>query len=266
MIGLLTIGAIALLALRKKRGVSGIGAPYKRKIYQELAAINRLADFSLPYEDQSDFVKKTLIANCNMINSKYPKRKPITVERYYKQLKRAYNAISGIGETSLPYFESTIRNERGDIILIHRDYGSEDEFLWNACEWVADNYETNSFEIGYWETIIAIALGKRFVWKSSGVHRGVEALVFGKSAPSERKARISYLASPDKGGVYPEKFAHTIWESTNSTADDQEILDGVLHAIRTTQSATQAKTWITDRYERDHIVEENEQEYLDVPF
>lgn len=266
MIGLLTIGAIALLALRKKRGVqnvAGIGAPYKRRIYQELAAITPGADFNLPYEDQNDNIKRIVQENCNRLNSKYPNRIPITVERYFKQLRRAYNAISGIGETNLPYRESVVRNYRGDVILIHRDYGTQDEQLQDAIFYIEENYTSSDFEIGYWNTLLAIATGQKFVWSSDGVHRGLESLVFGKSAPGERKLRISYLASPNKGGVYIERFVESITGDNWKATDDMELLDGALDAIRTVESVKQAKQIILDTYYKDHILEDNNP---DLPF
>ena len=79
----------------------------------------------------------------------------------------------------------------------------------------------------------------------------------------ERKKRISYLASAKNGGLYPEIFAHRLWESvTNGEGDDKEILDGVIDAIRECDSVGEARDVITARYIQDH----QEEEFNDTPF
>lgn len=266
MIGILAIGAIALLALRKKRSVSGIGATAKRRLYFEISRLQPVVDFRLDYDNQSPQAKEAIMENSNLYyNKQYPNRQPITPERYYKQLKRAYNSISGIGETDLPYRESKVRNEHGDVILIYRDYGSDEQKLRDAINYIEENYTSSDFEIGYWNALLAIAAGYKFVWPSKGVHRGIEELVFGKSAPAERKARISYLATPEKGGLYPEPFIETIQNENWKATDEMEILDGMLDAFRTVESVKEAKQIIMDAYMRDHIVEEDNR-FENVPF
>jgi hypothetical protein len=242
MIGLLAIGAIALLVLSNKRSVSGIGATPKRRLYAEISRLQPTVDFNLDYDKQSPGGKRAIQENCRIYyNEKYPKRQPISPERYYKQLKRAYNAISGIGKTNLPYQESKVKNDYGDVILIYRDYGTEQQKLRDAINYIDENYNTNDFEIGYWNALLAIATGYRFVWPSKGVHRGLEELIFGHSAPKERKARISYLASPEKGGIYPEPFIETIKNENRKAVDEMELLDGMLDAFRAVESVKQAK-------------------------
>lgn len=251
-----------LLDYKFGKKVSGIGAAYKRRIYGELASVNNLVDFSMPYEDQSQQAKRVLESNCNSINKKYPNRQPITVEKYFRQLKRAYNAISGIGATNLPYKQYDIYNHRGDLILTHRDYGTPEEQFQDAIDYI-ELSRANSYEdLGFWDTIIAIATGTKFVWSSSGSHRGIESLVFGTNAPAEKKQRISYLATPQKNGIYPEAFAHKIWEKSLD-GDDMEILNGVLEALRTVTSVKEAKKMIIERYEQDHEIQSDE---FDTPF
>lgn len=271
MIGFLTIAGIALLALRKKRGVSGIGAVQKRRIYQEISELQRYyphIDFTLNYEDQSEDAKKQIQTACEKrYNKVYPNRQPLTPERYYKQLKRAYNTISGIGETGLPYRESVVKNNYGDIILIHRDYGTPEQKLRDAIVYIKEQYiepGTDDYSIGYWGAILAIATGTRFVWRSYKNHLGIEDLIFGKSAPTERKIRISYIANKEKGGEYPEQYAESLLQYSLG-GDDREILDGVLEAIRSVESVKQAKDIVLDKYMRDHIVEEQRQND-DLPF
>lgn len=262
MIGILTIaGIIGTIAIcKRKQAVSGIGATYKRRMYYEINRLQPVVDFTLNYYDQTEVAKKAIEDLYNTYYKEiYPNRKPITHERYYKQLKRAYNAISGIGETALPYFESKVRNEYGDVILIHRDYGTPEQKLSQAFTHVEENYRLRSdYDTGWWDTVYAIAQGKKFVWTSTKDQRGIEKLVFGKTAPEERKQRISYLASPSKGGIYPERLIHEIWESTDRTADDTEIADGVLAAFREVQSVKQAKEIFMKQYLKDHMIEDEE--------
>ena len=268
MIGLITIaGILGTIALRKKRGVAGIGAAYKRRMYYEINRLQPVVDFTLNYDDQTEVAKKAIEDLYNTYYKEiYPNRKPITPERYYKPLKRAYNAISGIGETALPYYESRVKNEYGDVILIHRDYGTPEQKLKDAYIWVEENYRLrNDYDTGWWDTVFAIADGKKFVWTSNESQRGIEKLLFGKTSPTERKQRISYLASPSKGGIYPERLIHEIWESTDRNADDTEIANGVLDAFREVTSVKQARQIFLDQYFKDHMIE-NEETDPNLPF
>lgn len=258
---------IALDILERSFGqVAGIGAAYKRRVYREIENLQNDVDFDFAYEDQTDTAKRRIKEDCNFVNSQYPRRKPITPERYYKQLRRAYKAISGIGETNLPYKTYTVRNHRGDIILQHRDYGTPEQIFQDAIDYVLLSNINNSEEYGYWETVAAIATGKKFVWESKGVHRGIEKLVFGGGKhPNERKSRISYLASPKKGGMYPEVFAETIIGNSNFAhehMDEQEILNGVLYALFSIYSVKQAKDMILETYLDAYTITESS----DTPF
>lgn len=264
MIGLLTIGLIGLALCTKKRGVYGIGKPikvkHKRRIYREMEMAQQSGvNFLLPYGEQSDRAKHA-ISELTKRHNGSSKRIPITDEKYFNQLRRAYNAISGIGKTRLPYKESQINNHRGDTILIYRDYGTYSEMQQLAKDYVLENYaQRTDFDIGYYETLVYIANGGKFIWDSKGVHRGVEKLIFGKQSPGEKKARRSYLATESKGGVYPEVFAESL---KGYYGDDHEILNGVLDCLREVQSANQSREIIIDIYERDHTLSE----YEEVPF
>lgn len=266
MIGLLTIaGLVGACALFKKRGAP-IGKLPKRRIYREVAEAQSFgAEFLFDYDTQSARVKRSISEMCKLHNRTYPKRTPLTEEKYYKQLKRAYNAISGIGKTTLPYNESTIRNHRGDIIMLYRDYGTDDKILSDAIDYVIENYACMyNDRIGYYETLAYIARGGKFVWESKGVHRGVGELLGWISAPAERKLRISYLASPKKGAIYPEPFAESL---AGYYGNDREVLNGVEECLMDVISKQQAIDIIMDIYIRDHNESElRESNLKDVPF
>lgn len=271
MIGLLTIGLIGLALCKKKRSVSGIGA-VKRRIYKEISELQRTyprVDFTLDFDslpkDQKDHIEW---ACENWYNKVYPKRKPLTAEKYYKQLRKAYGAISGVGTTSLPYRESIVKNNFGDTILIHRDYGTPEQKMRDAIIYIEESYiepGNDDYKIGYWGTVLGIATGKRFIWKSSKNYRGIESLIFGASAPTEKKMRISYIATKEKGGISPERYAESLLEYSLN-GDSQEILSGVLDAIREIHSVKQAKQIIYDTYLRDHIQQEEYDAHDDLPF
>lgn len=135
MIGLLTIGLIGL-ALCKKRGVAGIGKVerVKRRIYKEIAAAQKLGvDFDLKYADLSNSQLNSLEEVGHMFGWKQTRRSlesgRLYTEAYYNSLKRAYNAIAGIGIGAADYDTYTIRNGNGKIILQWREYAPVIEHL-----------------------------------------------------------------------------------------------------------------------------------------
>lgn len=253
MITALLIGAGVLWIINHKRSVSGIGAAKKpRRIWAELeAAQNAGIDLNDPegYKGHADVLRR-------MANGKIKDNgiKPIE-ERYFGQLRRAYKSVAG---TTLRPTQSIVYNEYGDPIVIYNDYHLS-ELPKTAAEWMLNEAQanvSNPEQAAYWITIASIANGTKFVWASKGEHRGVQQLVFGANAPTERKQRISYLASPEKGGVYPEIFAHKIWERMDRNADDQEITNGVLQALREVTSVGQAQKICVDEYMAAHQVQE----------
>ena len=136
MIGLLTIGLIGLALYTKKRGVSGIGKVerVKRRIYKEIAAAQKLGvDFDLKYADLSNSQLNSLEEVGHMFGWKQTKRSlesgRLYTEAYYNSLKRAYNAIAGIGIGAADYNTHTIRNGKGKIILQWREYDPVVEHL-----------------------------------------------------------------------------------------------------------------------------------------
>lgn len=271
MITALLLGAVAVYLLaHKNNSVSGIGATRKRKaprrIWKELEAAQRAGiDLSDPngWENNKGVLDRIMFTHEATPHSKSSKP---THQLYFNQLRRAYKSIAG---TTLPHDQSVIKNEYGDTVLVYNDYHL-DQLPARASEYILN--ETlpglgNDYSaIGYWATIAAIAQGQKFVWTSKGVHRGVQQLVFGGNNPSERKARISYLASLEKGGMYPEMFAHKVWESyTDGNGDDQEITDGVLEALRTCTSVGQAQEACVNAFISAHQSQEPLL-YEDVPF
>lgn len=136
MIGLLTIGLIGLALCTKKRGVSGVGKVerVKRRIYKEIAAAQKLGvDFDLKYADLSNSQLNSLEEVGHMFGWKQTRRSlesgRLYTEAYYNSLKRAYNAISGIGIGAADYDTYTIRNGKGKIILQWREYAPVIEHL-----------------------------------------------------------------------------------------------------------------------------------------
>lgn len=136
MIGLITIGLIGLALCTKKRGVSGIGKVerVKRRIYKEIAAAQKLGvNFDLKYADLSNSQLNSLEEVGHMFGWKQTKRSlesgRLYTEAYYNSLKRAYNAIAGIGIGAADYNTYTIRNGNGKIILQWREYDPVVEHL-----------------------------------------------------------------------------------------------------------------------------------------
>ena len=267
MITELLLGAGVLWLLgRKRNGVSGIGATKRspRRIWSEVEQAQRAGiDLTDPngWEHHADKLRKLSSGKLSASRSDKPDE-----QRYFNQLRRAYKSVAG---TNLPYDESIVRNENDDVILIYRDYHM-DQLPRTAANYVYGEakMDADAERMGYWIAISWIANGGKFVWNSTknGVHRGACELIFGKSAPEERKRRISYLASPEKGGEYPEKMAHVLWEEDETgRSDDQQILNGVLAAIRECTSVGQAQQMCVDEYLRAHQVEEPLL-YQDVPF
>ena len=250
----------------KYKDLSGIGATKRpvRRIWNEVESAQRAGiDLSDPegWKNNAPVLRRMSEGRLSASASAKPDE-----QRYFEQLRRAYRSVAG---TNLPYDESVVRNENDDVILIYRDYHMS-ELPQRAAKYILTDYLngriTDNYSVGYWATIGSIANGQKFVWGSKGAHRGVEMLVFGHSVPGERKQRISYLASPEKGGMYPEVFAHYVWESvTDGRGDDQEITNGVLDALRECVSVGQAQQMCKEEYLKAYEVKEPLL-YQDVPF
>ncbi len=249
--------------LEEQRATEGIGATKpKRRIWQEIeAAQNQGIDLTDPNGWQG---KEKILLRMSQGKLSKSNSSKSDEERYFGQLRRAYKSIAGTG---LPYNQSVVRNEYGDVILVYNDYHLDKlpQIAADWCEQVAKENANDPEGYGYWATVAAIAKGKKFVWASKGEHRGIEKLIFGHSAPAERKQRISYLASPEKGGSYPEKWAHHLWEANDSQQDDQMITDGVLTALLDITSVGHAQQMCIDQYLQAHQATEPLL-YGDMPF
>lgn len=131
MIGLLTIvGIVGALALCKcNQSVSGIGAAQriKRRIYKEIAAAQELGvNFNKKWLDTTPQERYALFEVGSMFGWQQTKRSIESgksyEEAYFNSLKRAYNAIAGVGIGAADYKTHTIRNSNGKIILQWREY------------------------------------------------------------------------------------------------------------------------------------------------
>lgn len=266
---LVIIGATLFLLRKAKKNIAGIGRVerVKRRLWRELETMQKDGvrfDDKEGYKGHEPILRKAAL----QAGLKDEGKRPVE-QRYFNQLRRLYNSVAG---TDLPYTESRIKNRLGDDIVIYRDYHLEN-LPKIACEEAAEEaMETmhlDSSRPAYWYTIAQIGLGNvKFVWKSNRdrTRRGVEELIFGHNAPSERKQRISYIATPEKGGVYPEQFAHRIWEAADMRGDTQVILDGVLQAIRETTSVGAARELCEHKFIIDHDVPDPEDFSEEVPF
>lgn len=227
----------------------------KRNIFAEIQNAQQYqADFATNYDNQNQMSKLFLKDGAKRYNNAFPRRKQLNGEMYYKQLLTQYKKISG---TTLPFVESQIVNSRGDVILIHRDYGDRKKMLLDAITFTRNAFIGNNFLIGFYGTLSYIATGGKFVWETKGQRRGIETVVFGKKVPGEKKARRSYIG---KQGLTPEELAHDIWEYEGG--NDIEILDGVIDAILTIDSKTAAE----EKLLNDYIEAHEEQEYNEAPF
>lgn len=123
-------------------------------------------------------------------------------------------------------------------------------------------------EEAYLATICYIEGGGKFIW-SDKLGGGVKQECFGsKQDPTgERRARLSYLAGKDKGGVSIKRLAEIF---SSRTGNDAEARDGIIQAVREISSAKQAKEAI--RQEALRRVEDNRKQqglqidYENVPF
>lgn len=104
----IVVGAAAMVgaflwARKHTQGTSGIGAAKKRRIYKELSLAQQSGvDFTKPYDEltEDEILALQRVSN----ETGY-------TETYYKSLQKAYNAISGIGETY------DVVNENGETVL-----------------------------------------------------------------------------------------------------------------------------------------------------
>lgn len=247
---LLWIGAAAalLLVARKKNNTSGIGAVKraKRRVFEEM---QRLQENNIPldvkYIDLTPEEKKSVERCATLANYKQPASSSKSYgEAYYNSVRRQYMAVAG---TDLPYKKSTVYNQNGDPIVIYRNYGTEEEQLQDAITWYEDSIRYGGdADDAFRATLVYIAQGGKFIWsKDPG---GVLQEVFATTtkAQADRKSRISYLASEQKGGKTVLGVAHFIFERYG--IDDQEARNGVCDALLQFESVGQVREYIVNMY------------------
>ena len=122
----LLLGAL-IVAKRKTKGMSGIGAA-KRRVFKELSLAQKAGvDFTKRYDELTPSEIKALQKVSN--DTGY-------TETYYKSLKKAYDAISGIGEAY------DVVNADGDTVLtwIEDPDGSSRAVTYNNTNDDAERY------------------------------------------------------------------------------------------------------------------------------
>lgn len=266
MIAELIIGIAALALCKHRKTADGVGRLPKRRIFAEIADAQRNGiNFALPYDSAN---ADTLRRMVNRYGFRASARSPrSTEEQYFNQLRRSYNAVSGIGATNLPYTESEVHNENGDVIVVYRDYGTKDQQLQAAIDLI-DSMPLNNTNAAMWRALAYIAGGGKLVWKSktsSGgqlISRGVDDVL--NKSEQERKARISYLGSEKKNALSLDQLAHSMWESTGMQYDIATIYDGVEQAVLTCDSRAQAIKYILEMYYNAHKLQDYPDN--DVPF
>lgn len=253
MIGLIISGILAKAAIDNR--TSGVG---KIKTY---AAINRAQDYGIEFGKRPDELTSQEELHLKSVGKyfgiKQPSSSTTSYPTYvYRKLNSAYKAISGI---NYPYQEFVVKNDRGDIILIHRDYDKERDLI-EAGKELPGEHECNNYRDGYIATVYYLATGGRFHWKSSQYQNGVEAEIFGKKSPDERKLRMQALTnSKHPDGYYPVSFAEYL---VSDNGDELDVRDGVFDAIRDFYSPAAAKEYILDNYYKQFQYEEMPEEEL----
>lgn len=262
------MGGMAIwVAIQVKRNyvdgrASGVGrvARAKRRVFAEVSTLQRYVDLENSYDQLGDEQKKIVADLAKRYNYKGSSRSTKTVaEQYYNNLKRQYNAISGIGSTTLPFTPYVIRNGRGDVIMQYNDYGTESDIFRDAMR----DYSDDNYRDAYAMTVWYIANGGKLVWSKKPPFYGVKEMIFatGGDAKEERKLRRSYLS---KDGYTPDQLAHTIWESWNMEGDTKDILDDVCSALLSIQSIAEAQKIVVDYYMNKHqnrIIDKEEADY-----
>lgn len=237
-----------LLSMRSN-SISGVG---KIKIWSAIEDAQKYAGITFGGKKFEDYNYPTNKYRLNDIGKRHritqPKSSTVSYEDFvFNKLNRAYKSISGIGKINYPYQEYKVLNDRGDIILIHRDY-DEDKDLQDAFNRlsIADDHEAYTEKDGYLATVFRIAMGERFIWEDSKYNHGVRHELFGKKAPDEKKARRRILTdSKHPHGWYPETLAENL---TSEHGDYNDVKNGVLDALSQFQTPEQAKEYILDQY------------------
>lgn len=264
------IAACAVCILRRHRKSAGVGKLPPRRYFAEIADAQRNGiNFGEAYDSSNDPILSRLANKYGFRTSSRSSRS--TAEQYFNQLRRQYNAVAGIGATDLPYVESEVHNENGDVIVVYRDYGTKKQQLRDAINYV-EEIPLRDADAAYWHTLAYIAGGGKFVWKTKKkagalISRGTDDILNGSER--ERKARISYLGSEKNGALSPDQFAERLWSSTAGMdydgTDSMTMYDGVEQAILSCDSRGNAERTILNLYYDTHKKQDYTEDY-DMPF
>lgn len=253
------LGAIAAawVAYRVKKGLdwrdgkgTGVGAVRKkRRIFAQLADLQgrysgitagkKWADMT---ESEREMITSRAEANGFSGSSRSSKS---LGEQYYNSLLRAYQSISG---TTLPYHQSMIYNDNGDMIMMYRDYGTEEQRKKDAYDWWDDQMLDP-----YSRVISYIAHGGLLKWsgKKKG-ERGIRQMVFATrtNADKERKLRFSYISNRGRSfdglaeHIWGENYLRQDWDMYS----DQDVINAIQEVVLNVQSRGQAQRIILDAY------------------
>ncbi|MDR1373182.1 MAG: hypothetical protein LBJ17_08750, partial [Dysgonamonadaceae bacterium] len=89
-----------------------------------------------------------------------------------------------------------------------------------------------------------IAGGQKFVWDNikskdgSVISYGLSSSLFGRASENDRRGYFNILASPERGGVTLEQYAHSLWEEFGSERgyDTQDILSEIIDVLKSLES------------------------------
>jgi len=242
-----------------ERRVDGVGK-IKRRIYHEMQSLqhsnvplNETWD-RLTSEEQN--AVERIARQYNYVQSASSKKS--YGEAYYNSIRRQYAAISG---TSLPCEESYVYNSNGDEIIRYRDYGTQEQQMQGAKNWIEESIRPGGgINDAMFATLLYIANGGKFIWSQTPGGVKQECFATSGSAEAERKARISYLASKNKGGKTVLAVAHQIFERYD--IDDMVARDAVCQVLLSYQSVAEVNNEIYTMYVDAH----QKQNPNDAPF
>ena len=247
-------GALVWLSSLSRKKMSGVG---KVKFYKALSEAQRAgvvfggSPNSLSAEDEQALKR---IGEQN--GYKQSKGSSLSGKSYakafYGYLNAKYKQVAGIGAIQYPYTEYVVKNDRGDTVIIFRDFDEQAD-LKSAVDYVDEIGDPQTY--AYYATLAYIASGGRFVWKSKKIggqliSRGLEDELYGSTVShnEERKKRVQILGSAEKGALYPEQFVHKLWESKGAGDDDYYIKSGVLDALNSIYTRKAAKDELLSFY------------------
>ncbi|MDR0542539.1 MAG: hypothetical protein LBH19_10085, partial [Dysgonamonadaceae bacterium] len=87
-----------------------------------------------------------------------------------------------------------------------------------------------------------IAAGQKFVWENitgengNVISYGLSGSLFGRASKNDRKGYFNILASPEKGGLTVEQFAHSLLEESDKSVSDQDILNEIIDVLQSNRS------------------------------